>query len=562
MSTNNTLPSISPKVLHRPTQALQKRSILSNRTFNKGTAFPQHERTKLGLNGLLPAKIETIDLQRERVVLQMRQITSPIQKYVFVSSLKERNETLFYNVLLHNLAELLPIVYTPTVGQACLDFAHIWRVSDGMYFSSKDMGNIRKMLDNWENEVDIIVVTDGSRILGLGDLGANGMGIPIGKLSLYVVAAGFHPSRTLPVLLDAGTNNEEYLKDALYLGQKHKRISDDQYYPFVDEFLVAVRDKWPTALVQFEDFSNDHCFDLLDKYREKMLCFNDDIQGTGAVIASGFVNACKVSGIHMKDQKIVFFGAGSAGIGVADCIVSIMERHGMTKEEARRRFYFVDTKGLVTSNRGDKLQSYKLPYARSDFSQQYSSLLDVVKAVKPTGLIGLSGTPRAFSEEILTELAKHSDRPIIFSLSNPTSKSECTAEQAYTWTDGRCIFASGSPFDPVDYKGKTFYPGQGNNMYIFPGLGFGAALARATKVSDSMIITAAVTLAEYVTEKEIARGQIYPALQQIRDISAKIAVNVIETAYSEGLATLDPKPSDLLGYVKDNMYQPEYVDVL
>lgn len=548
----------SPFSPHRP-RSLKKKNILTNRTFNKGTAFDVEERDGLGLRGLLPPKIESIDQQNARVMTQFRQLTRPLEKYIYIQSLKERNETLFYNILLHNLEEMLPIVYTPTVGDACLNFGQIWRVAEGMYFSAKDKGHFREMMNNWEQEVDIIVVTDGSRILGLGDLGANGMGIPIGKLSLYVAAAGFEPSRTLPILLDTGTNNESYLKDPLYLGLQHKRLADDQYYPLVDELVMAIKDKWPTALLQFEDFSNEHCFDLLEKYRNKLLCFNDDIQGTGSVIASGFINACKISGVPMDQQRIVFLGAGSAGIGVADTIVSVMEKQcGITKEQARKSFYFVDSKGLVTNNRGDKLASFKVPYARDDFTQQHDNLLDVVKSVKPTGLIGLSGMPKAFTQEIITELEKHSKSPIVFSLSNPTSKAECSAQEAYEWTEGRAIFASGSPFAPVTLGDKTYIPGQGNNMYIFPGLGFGSFLAKSTKVSDAMIIAATMTLADFVTEEELARGQIYPKLNRIREISSQIAQKVIETAYDEGLAQLTPRPTDLLAYIKSNMYQPDY----
>jgi len=560
-SSSSTSPFQSPKIVHRPTN-LNKKGLLSNKVFNKATAFTKDERKQLGLVGLLPHKIETIEEQAARVMNQFRAFSGSLEKYIYVQSLKERNETLFYYVLTRNLEEMLPIVYTPTVGEACINFANIWRTAEGMYISSEMKGSIRSVLDNWDHDVDIIVVSDGSRILGLGDLGTSGMGIPIGKLSLYVAAAGFHPAKTLPILLDTGTNNQKFLDDALYLGSSHKRIADDQYYPFVDEFMKAVKDKWPSALLQFEDFSNDHCFELLDIHRGQQLCFNDDIQGTGAVVASGFINACKVSGVAMGDQRIVFLGAGSAGIGVADNIVSVMVKESqgkLAKEDARKGFYFVDSKGLVTTNRGDELASFKVPYARKDQEKQLTSLLEIVKHVKPTALIGLSGMPKAFTEEIVQEFAKHSKRPIIFSLSNPTSKAECSAEEAYKWTDGRAIFASGSPFAPVTLGDKTYVPGQGNNMYIFPGLGFGSFLVQSKGVSDNMITSAAIALANSVTEEELSRGQIYPKLSKIRnEISPIIAVEVIKTAYDEGLAQLDPRPEDLLQFVKENMYQPEY----
>jgi len=350
------------------------------------------------------------------------------------------------------------------------------------------------------------------------------------------------------------------LNDPLYLGRAHRRLPNEEYYELVDEFLMGAAEKWPNALIQFEDFSNDHCFDLLEKYRNKIRCFNDDIQGTGAVIASGFINACKVTGIPMNEQKLVFLGAGSAGIGVADSIVNVMQQHGMTNLEARRRFWFVDSKGLVTLNRGDTLQSFKIPYARDDVpaGASLNSLLDVVKHIKPTGLIGLSGVPKSFTKEILVELGKNCEHPLVFSLSNPTSKAECTAQEAYECTEGRCVFASGSPFPPVEYNGKTFLPGQGNNMYIFPGLGFGSVLCKASRVTDGMISAAATALANYVSPEEIHAGTIYPSLSKIRDISAIIAQAVVEQAFKEGVAQVE-RPEDLLAEIKGTMYQPQYL---
>lgn len=430
-----------------------------------------------------------------------------------------------------------------------------------MIFSKRDKGTMRQLLENWIHpHVSIIVVTDGSRILGLGDLGANGMGIPIGKLSLYVAAAGFYPSSTLPVMLDMGTNNENLLKDKLYIGERHKRLPDNEYYALVDEFMVAVKDKWPHCLVQFEDFSNDHCFSLLEKYKNKMLCFNDDIQGTGAVVASGYLNAIKLSGVPLKDHKIVFFGAGSAAVGVAKQIVHLMVMEGIEKEDALKRFWLVDSKGLVTTTRGDKLQDHKLMFARKDIpaDKQLTTLLSIIQEIKPTSLIGLSGQGGTFTKDILTEMGKNNDRPIIFPLSNPTSNSECTAEEAYQYTEGTSIFASGSPFDPVIWKGKELIPGQGNNMYIFPGLGFGAQLCQASKVSQSMIASASRALADSVTEDELLEGKLYPDISRIRDISIKIAESVILTAHKQGLTKMKI-PSDLPSFIKKSMYKPEYV---
>lgn len=426
-----------------------------------------------------------------------------------------------------------------------------------MYFSPEDKGSIRNILDNWpQDEVNIIVVTDGSRILGLGDLGVNGMGIPIGKLSLYVAGAGFAPSGTLPVTFDFGTNNESFLEDPEYLGRREHRLVGDAYYELIDEFMAAVTDKWPKVLVQFEDFSNEHAFSLLERYREKYLCFNDDIQGTGAVILSGFINSLRLAKINPSDVKLVFFGAGSAGIGVADMIVNfISKKTDRTPEDVRKQFWFVDSRGLVTANRGDKLESHKVPYARHDNGEtQLKTLQDVVEFVKPQALIGLSGIGQAFTKDIITKMPEYSEKPIIFALSNPTKKAECSATQAYEWTDGKAIFASGSPFDPVEINGKILVPGQGNNMFIFPGLGFGAFKCNASKVSDEMIVAAAEVLSDYVNDSEIAKGNIYPPIENIREISCKIANRVMEVAREQGLASKDG-----IMDVSEDMYIPQYI---
>jgi len=500
-----------------------------------------------------------MELQAQRCLFQIRTCHTDLERYVYLQSLKDRNETLFYFVLISNLKELLPIVYTPTVGEACLKFGALWRTTSGMYFSREDKGYFREIVNNWKNDVDIIVVTDGSRILGLGDLGANGMGIPLGKISLYVAAGGFHPDKSLPALLDVGTNNPKLLDDPFYLGTAQKRLEPEQYYALLDEFLMAVKDRWPNCLVQFEDFSNDHCFDILTKYRHKMLCFNDDIQGTGAVISAGFLNASKIVGSRLRDQKIVFLGAGSASVGVADLIVKIISlTENISVEEARKQCWMIDSSGLLTTTRGGQLQDFKKNYARSDAPFEMKTLIDVIKEVKPTCLIGLCGQAKAFDEAALRELTKHCEKPIVFALSNPTSKAECTAEEAYKFTDGKCVFASGSPFDPVEYKGKTYYPGQGNNMYIFPGLGFGAILAKSKEVTDLMIVRAAKTLADITPKESLEGGKIYPEIGDIRNISAQVAAAVIQCAFEENVAKLSEKPSDLVNWVKSKMYFPKY----
>mmetsp|Transcript_28012 Transcript_28012/g.54875 ORF Transcript_28012/g.54875 Transcript_28012/m.54875 type:complete len:588 (+) Transcript_28012:180-1943(+) len=555
--------------LHRPNHyvSTDPAGILHNGHFNKGTCFTMEERDRLGLRGLLPSRVEDLDRQVRRCLKQLRSHDSMISKYNFLSLLRVRSDTLFYKLVTENLRECLPIIYTPTVGQACREFAHQYRYAEGMYFNRADMGKMREMLDNWRpnliegGEVAIIVVTDGSRILGLGDLGVCGMGIPIGKLSLYVAAAGFHPAATLPVCIDAGTNNEDFLQDEFYLGCRHKRLGDDEYFPLMDEFLNAVKEKWPRALLQFEDFSTPHCFELLEKYRKKMLCFNDDIQGTGAVISAGILSALKMVGKNPREHRFVFLGAGSAGIGVADMICALLERrHGMTNEEAKKLFYLVDSKGLVTTHRGDKLAPYKVPYARTDVTERLTDLTEVCKFVKPTGLIGLSGVGKSFSFELLEYMGEINERPIVFPLSNPTSNSECSADDAFRATKGRCVFASGSPFPDVVYGEKTFRPSQGNNMYIFPGLGFGAWLAAAQEVSDGMICAAAETLSDLVTPVHMSRGELYPGLEKIRDISAHIAASVMKTAWAEGHALAHKPDCDLLAHVKDMMYTPEYLD--
>lgn len=431
-----------------------------------------------------------------------------------------------------------------------------------MYISYEDRDDIERTVDNWPYVPDIIVMTDGSRILGLGDLGANGMGIPIGKLSLYVAGAGFHPAHTLPVQLDVGTNTDTLLNDPLYLGSRHKRIRGPEFYDFVDRFLKAVYRKWPDVLVQFEDFSNDVCFELLEKYKNKVLCFNDDIQGTGAVICSGFINAVRMSSIPGSEQRLIFYGAGSAGVGVADQIVSIlMHLEGLTREEARQRFWFVDSKGLVCNSRPDyaDMPAFKKAYARKDVTTPIRGLLDIVKHVRPTGIIGLSGQGQAFTEEVIREIARGVPNPIIFALSNPTDKSECTAQQAYEWTDGTAIFASGSPFPPVTLlNGKVCTPGQGNNMYIFPGLGLGTVISRSRHVSDNMVLAAAKELANCLTPEDIAQNRLYPRLTEIRSISMRVANAVANAAVQEGLSRVSDPPTDWTDRIRDYMYTPQY----
>ena len=542
------------KVLHVSKKGID---LVRDPMLNKGTAFSAKEREEFNLHGLVPPHVSTFEEQIQRVTENYRRKDTDIGKYIFLEALHDRNETLYYALLLRNLEETTPIVYTPTVGLACQQYGHIFRRTRGMYMPASAKGNFKKIINNWpEDKVDVIVVTDGSRILGLGDLGTSGIGIPIGKLALYVACAGIYPSRTLPVVIDVGTDNEKLLKDHLYLGERHPRLTGEEYYDIIDECVVAAHERWPKALIQFEDFTNDHAFPLLNKYREKLLCFNDDIQGTGGVALAGILAAMRITKGKLNEQKIIFLGAGSAAVGIADMIVAGMIEEGLSKQEARKRFWFIDSKGLVTTTRGDKLAEHKIAYARNEKPQK--TLLEVVKTVKPTILIGVSKQPGAFNEKVVREMKKHVDIPIIFALSNPTSKSECTPTQAYEWTDGNVVYASGSPFDPIKYKGKTYSTGQGNNMYIFPGVGLGATVCKATKITDSMFYTAAKTLANLVSKEDLKKGRVYPDLKDIREISSHIAVSVCEIAYSEGIAW-EKRPDNLLEFVKSKMFQPVYL---
>lgn len=553
-----TLPRIK---LPGPTDPLRVKSrgltILNDPFLNKGTAFTAQERIDLGLSGLLPPHSADMEEQVMRVMENYSRLSDPLDKYSYLISLADRNVTLFYRVLMDSLVEMTPIMYTPTVGHACQKFGHIYRKNRGMYISLRHKGRIAQVLSHWPNQdTDIIVISDGSRILGLGDLGANGMGIPIGKLVLYVVGAGLHPNRSLPILLDVGTDNEELLNDPLYLGLTHRRVSSGEFYEIVDEFVEAAKARWPQVLIQWEDFTPDKSFPLLERYRENTLCFNDDIQGTGAVALAGLMAAMRIRKERLSDQRIVFCGAGSANVGIADMICAGMaDEKVISDEQARKRFWMVDSKGLVTIRRNGELAPHKLPYARDEAPAD--SLLEVVTRVKPTVLMGACGHAGLFTEKVVRAMHENCERPIIFALSNPTSKAECSAEQAYQWTDGQAIFASGSPFAPVRVGGRIFVPGQGNNMFIFPGMGLGAVACGASSITDEMFFAAAKTLAHMVTDQELAAGTVYPDLGKIRHISLAIASAVCMHAWDQGLARY-AEPDDIREHVRSCMYHPEY----
>ncbi len=529
--------------------------ILHDPMLNKGTAFSEEERDALGLRGLLPPRVFDIETQAGRVMENYKRKASDLEKFIHLIALQDRNETLFYKVLMDHIVEMMPIVYTPVVGKACQEYGHIYRRARGIFVSKRDRGRIKTLLRNWRTtETKVIVVTDGERILGLGDQGANGMGIPVGKLCLYTACAGVDPHYCLPVTIDVGTNNETLLKDPLYLGIQEKRLRGPEYDEIIDEFVKAVQEVFPGCLVQWEDFGNKNAFRLLHKYRNLICTFNDDIQGTAGVSLSGVYSALRITGGKLKEQSFVFLGGGEAAVGISDLIVSAMAADGLPKEEANRRCWLVDSKGLVVKSRTD-LQEHKL--GRAHDHEFIPDLLTVVKKLKPTAIVGVSGQPGSFTEEIIRTMSEINERPIVFALSNPTSKAECTAEQAYKWTNGRAIFASGSPFDPVEFGGKKFVPGQGNNAYVFPGVGLGVVSCGAKHVTDEMFFEAAKALAGLVTEEELRHGCIYPPLTKIREVSGVIAKAVVEVAYKRELATV-PKPANVLEFVKSQMYWPAY----
>ena len=456
---------------------------------------------------------------------------------------------------MENIEELTPIVYTPTVGEACLEYSNILRRPHGIFITANDKGRIIQLIRNARTpDVRIIVVTDGERILGLGDIGADGMGIPTGKLALYTACGGIHPFQCLPVTIDVGTENEPLRNDPLYIGLKQPRLRGDAYDELIEEFVAAVQQVFPGALIQFEDFANRNAFLLLQRYQNKVCCFNDDIQGTASVTLAGLYAAARVAGSKLRDHKFLFLGAGEAGLGTGDLVASAIMDEGLTESEARERCWFVDSKGLVVKSRDD-LGERKLPYAHDH--EFISDFLSCVESLKPTAIIGVSGKPKMFTQQVLEAMARLNERPIIFSLSNPTSKTECTAAEAYTWTEGRAIFASGSPFDAVTVHGKTFIPAQGNNVYIFPGVGLGIVATRAKHVTDAMFLAAARTLAQHVSYADVWQGRVYPPLTSIREVSVAIANAVAEVAYKQGLAG-EPRPDDLESHIKSIMYYPEY----
>lgn len=532
--------------------------VTRNPHLNKGMAFSLEERLQLGTHGLLPPCFISQDVQLLRVLKNYDMKRDDLDRYVFLMGLQDCNEKLFYRVITSDIERFMPIIYTPTVGLACQQYGLIFRKPRGLFITIHDRGHIATLLQNWpEKDIRAVCVTDGERILGLGDLGCNGMGIPVGKLALYTACGGMPPQQCLPVMLDVGTDNEALLKDPLYIGLRHKRIRGQAYDDLLDEFMKAVSDRYGMdCLIQFEDFANINAFRLLSKYRNKYCTFNDDIQGTAAVAVAGLLAALRITKSKMCDHTIVFQGAGEAAMGIAELIAMAMEKEGIAKEECLKKIWMVDSKGLIVKGR-DHLTHEKERFAHEH--PQMKKLEDVIQELKPTAIIGVAAVPGAFTEQIIRNMASFNERPIIFALSNPTSKAECTAEQCYTLTEGRGIFASGSPFDPVTLPdGRTFHPGQGNNAYIFPGVGLGVTACAIRHITEEIFLTAAEALAHLVTEKDLMEGRLYPSLTSIGDVSLKLAVKIVEYAYENKMATLRPEPSDKEAYVRSLTYSTDY----
>jgi malate dehydrogenase (oxaloacetate-decarboxylating) len=539
--------------------------LLDPRT-NKGTAFTRRERDELDLHGLLPPTICTIKQQLARTYESFQSKTTNLEKFIYLTALQDRNETLFYRLVLEHIEEMMPIVYTPVVGEACQRFSHIYRRARGLYINYEHRDAIEQVLLNAEiPNPSVIVVTDGERILGLGDQGAGGMGIPIGKLCLYTLCAGVSPYSTLPITLDVGTDNEERLADPLYLGMRHKRVRGEDYQRFVDAFVAAVKKVFPTVVLQWEDFLKQNALRQLARFRDDLCTFNDDIQGTAGVVVAGLFSALRITGKPMRDQRIVFAGAGASAQGISDLLVAALTECGLSREEATRRIWTTDSRGLVTRARPD-LEDFKATYARpveevagyECRDRSRITLAETIANAKPTLLIGTSATPGIFDEEVVRAMSKVNERPIIFPLSNPTSKAECTPEDALRWSEGRAIVATGSPFAPVTIGDKRHRIGQCNNSFVFPGIGLGLTVSGARRVTDGMFLEAAKALAAHVTVDDLAAGAVYPELTRIRECSFAVACATIRRAVKEEHA--DPEVLDNLEpTVERAMWFPEYL---
>ncbi len=542
------------------------RDLLRNSLVNKGTAFTEQERDELGLHGLLPPAVCTVEQQLARTYYGYRRQPTTLDKYLFLSSLQDRNEVLYYRLVFEHIDEMMPIVYTPTVGEACQKYSHIYRRARGIHLAYEYRDRIPKVLTNYHvPDPSIIVVTDGERILGLGDQGAGGMGIPIGKLCLYTLCAGIPPHTTIPITLDVGTDNEERLEDPLYLGMRHKRIRGEEYQAFIDEFVDSVKKVYPNVLLQWEDFHKENAIKQLNRFRDDLCCFNDDIQGTAAVVLGGIYSSLRITKRRLRDETIVIAGAGASSEGISGLIVSALGEEGLSVPEARRRIWWIDSQGLVVKGR-PKLGDRKAVYARDPQEITFPvqdrgkiALEEVVKGSKATILLGTSATPGLFTEPIVRAMAGNVERPLVFPLSNPTSKAECTAENAIRWSDGRALVATGSPFDPVTHGGRTYRIGQCNNAFVFPGVGLGVWVGRVRRITDPMFLAAAKAFANCVEPSDLEMCSLYPRLERIRDISHSVACAVIRRAIAEEQA--DPSVNEKLEErVREAMWFPDYVD--
>ncbi|XP_075001498.1 NADP-dependent malic enzyme [Calonectris borealis] len=544
----------------QPLQVTMKRGyeVLRDPHLNKGMAFTLEERQQLNIHGLLPPRFLGQDAQVYSILKNFERLTSDLDRYILLMSLQDRNEKLFYKVLTSDIERFMPVVYTPTVGLACQQYGLAFRRPRGLFITIHDRGHIATMLKSWpENIIKAIVVTDGERILGLGDLGCYGMGIPVGKLALYTACGGVKPHECLPVMLDVGTDNEALLKDPLYIGLRHKRIRGQAYDDLLDEFMEAVTSRYGmNCLIQFEDFANANAFRLLHKYRNKYCTFNDDIQGTASVAVAGLLAALRITKNRLSDHTVLFQGAGEAALGIANLIVMAMEKEGVSKDAAIKRIWMVDSKGLIVKGRAS-LTAEKQRFAHEH--GEMKNLEDIVKDIKPSVLIGVAAIGGAFTKQILQDMAALNKRPIIFALSNPTSKAECTAEQCYKYTEGRGIFASGSPFDPVTLaSGQTLYPGQGNNSYVFPGVALGVISCGLKHIGEDVFLTTAEVIAQQVSDENLQEGRLYPPLVTIQHVSLKIAVRIAEEAYRNNTASTYPQPKDLEAFIRSQVYSTDY----
>ena len=529
--------------------------LLQDPALNKSTGFTEAEKQALGLVGLVPDSVESIDVQMQRVLLQLSKAPNDLAQYIYLMNLLDHDEVLFYKTVMSDPARFLPIVYDPTIGEACLKFGHIFRQPRGIYLSITRRGKVRDVLRNWpDRDIRFICVTDGGRILGLGDLGANGMGIPIGKLQLYTAAAGVPPQYLLPMYLDAGTNNAEYLADPLYLGLRQKRPATADLYSFVDEFVEAVQEVFPKCCIHFEDWTGVDAVHLLERYRDKYCVYNDDVQGTAGITLAGMINACKLKGSKLKDETYLFLGAGSAGIGLANLLCSALVEEGLTLQEARGRVHMFDVNGLLEPSRTD-LVDFQMPYAHP-----HAPCKDFVQAIndlKPTTIIGVSTIGGAFSQDVVKAMCNQNARPIILALSNPTTHAECTAEQAYSWSNGKAIYAAGVPFDPVKLNGTTYLPGQANNFYIFPAVGMAIFATQASRVTDQMFIEAARAVADQVPADLLKQGLLYPRQENILETEIVTAARVATLVFDSGLARVE-RPKDMDAFIRQHVYKPEY----